>query len=141
MKERVEQESVWRMAGKSSAIRAKTPRSYRTNWSEVVLENLLDLHLHGPAGHAVGLQGDKAVAIFVEGRPERGAVGLGNGQGVDRRPRKEPEAALHDVGRQRGQGALAAEKEHQPVRLVFVGLLRDDGEQVKLAGVDPLAGL
>jgi hypothetical protein len=103
------------------------------------LNDFFDFHPDGLARRAVGLEGDEAVAVLVVDRPERGAIGLGEGQRVDAIAGEEAELTLADVGRECGQRLLAAKQKHQPVGVALVGFFRDHREEVQIGGGDDVA--
>lgn len=89
---------------------------------------------------AVGPQGNEVIVMLIVNRPERCAVGFGEGECVDGFAREEAEAPFGHGRWKRWDGAFAIEEKEQPVVLPLVGFLGDHGEEVQIARFYHVAG-
>lgn len=102
---------------------------------------MFDGDLERTGGIAIGAQSDEVEVVLIVDRPECGAVGVGQGEQVDRLASVKTESSLRHRGRQVGDGSEAFEEEEQPVRIALVGFLGDHREEVEVGGGDRVSGL
>ena len=119
-----------------SANECHSPVFGRAALSLIAFDDLLDYNLQWLTGIAVRPRGNEAVAVLIIDAPQPLAIGLGNGQRVDRRSRVEGKSPLVDRFGKGGDGFPAVEQKHKPVLAPFVGLFGDHAEEVQIGGPD-----
>ena len=80
--------------------------------------------------------GKKAAAMLPEPGPDLLAIGLGDFQRGQRRPREKLKPSFGVWRRQYFQLRLEFEQKHQPVRLTLVAVFTDQAGQMQIGGPD-----